>query len=178
MTHHDRPSGSCPTSIGLSENERTSFGTRGCAVYGYPSTGGVLSKEADILDMLFLSISRTERSQRSTNVEEEDKFCNLLRRTGAKWWPSIHYEAEVSIGMRLITEEEAKIFVLGWPADGVGVWVLRFKNEMALPMDFGRLTMALDMEEKIGMMKEYGAEFVEDIEQVEELSWKRRESTS
>ncbi|KAG4434991.1 hypothetical protein IFR05_009516 [Cadophora sp. M221] len=178
MAHHDRPGGSCPTDHCLSKTERTSFGTLGCAVYGYPSTGGVLSKEADILDMLFLSISRTESSQRSPNVEEEDKFCNLLRRTGAKWWPSRDYEAEVLIGMRSITEEEAKIFVLGWPTDGVGVWVLRFKNERVLPRDFGRLAMALDMEEKIGLMKEYGAEFVEDVEQVEELSWKGWESTS
>ena len=76
----------------------------------------------------------------------------------------------MQIGARDITEEEEKMVVFGWPADGVGVWVLRFKNAKELPKDFGRLTLALNMEEKIEMMREYGAQFVEYVTQVEELS--------
>ncbi|KAJ5302323.1 hypothetical protein N7508_007186 [Penicillium antarcticum] len=69
---------------------RQTFGTGpgGCVVYGYPSTGGVLVKEADLLDMLFLSVSRSHESQRSPSLNEEDRFCKLMRRTGAKWWSS------------------------------------------------------------------------------------------
>lgn len=74
---------SCPTNPPESTTERTEFGTRGCIVYCYPSTGGVLIKEANLLDMLFLSLPRSHVSQRSASADEEDRFCNLMRRTGA-----------------------------------------------------------------------------------------------
>ncbi|KAF7164132.1 hypothetical protein CNMCM5623_008822 [Aspergillus felis] len=165
----DRQDVSCPTPPLESTTERTEFGTRGCLVYGYPSTGGVLIKEADLLDMLFLALPRSHVSQRSPSADEEDRFCNLMRRTGATLWPSEEDWIEVQIGMREITEEEEKVLVFGWPADGVGVWVLRFASARQLPRDFGRMRLAMNMEEKIQMMREYGATFVEDITQVEEL---------
>jgi hypothetical protein len=164
------PRYSCPTNPPLSTTERTKFGTtRGCIVYGYPSTGGVLVKEADLLDMLFLSLPRSHVSQRSPSADEEDIFCNLMRRTGATLWPSKEDRIEVLVGMREATEEEEKVLVFGWPGDGVGVWVLRFKSARQMPTDFGRLSLAMNMEEKIQMMREYGATFVEDVTQVEEL---------
>ncbi|KAJ5162787.1 uncharacterized protein N7500_004617 [Penicillium coprophilum] len=155
----------------LSTTERTNFGTGpgGCIVYGYPSTGGVLVKEADLLDMLFLSLSRSHKSQRSPSDDEEDRFCNLMRRTGAKWWSSKEDRLEVRLGAREMTEEEEKVLVFGWPTDGVGVWVLRYESDRQLPKDFGRMSLAMNMDEKIQMMREYGATFAEDVTQVEEL---------
>jgi len=161
---------SCPTDPPESTTERTVFGTRGCDVYGYPSTGGVLIKEADLLDMLFLSLPRSHVSQRSPSADEEDRFCNLMRRTGATWWPSKQDWIEVQLGMREMTEEEEKVLVFGWPTDGVGVWVLRFASAAQMPRDIGRMSLAMNMEEKIQMMREYGATFVEDVTQVEELN--------
>ncbi|BCS30699.1 uncharacterized protein APUU_81002S [Aspergillus puulaauensis] len=160
---------SCPTNPPPSTTERTVFSTEGCVVYGYPSTGGVLRKDADLVDMLFLSLPRPHVSQRSPSADEEDRFCNLLRRTGAGWWPSREDWVEVQIGMREATEEEEKVVVFGWPADGVGVWVLRFASAEQLPRDFGRMRLAINMEEKIQRMREYGAVFIEDVTQVEEL---------
>lgn len=132
---------SCPMLPPLSTTERTKFGTGsgGCVVYGYPSTGGILVKEADLLDMLFLSLSHSHESQRSPSVDEEDGFCNLMRRTGAKWWASREDRLEVRLGAREMTEEEEKVLVLGWPTDGVGVWVLRYESNRQLPKDFGRM---------------------------------------
>jgi uncharacterized protein YifE (UPF0438 family) len=161
--------GSCPRSPPLSTTERTEFGTLGCIVYGYPSTGGVLIKEAGLLDMLFLSLSRFHASQRSLSADEEDRFCNLMRRSGATLWPSKEYWIEVELGAREATEEEEKVLVFGWPTDGAGVWVLRFGSARQMPRGFGRMSLAMNMEEKIQMMKEYGATFVEDVSQVEEL---------
>ncbi|RHZ55477.1 hypothetical protein CDV55_103246 [Aspergillus turcosus] len=123
---------SCPTNPLESTTERTEFGTRGCLVYGYPSTGGVLIKEADLLDMLFLSLPRSHVSKRSPSADEEDRFCNLMRRTGATWWPSKEDWIEVQMGMREITEEEEKVLVFGWPTDGVGVWVLSYNEHLRL----------------------------------------------
>jgi uncharacterized protein YifE (UPF0438 family) len=162
--------GSCPRSPPLSTTERTEFGALGCIVYGYPSTGGVLIKEADLLDMLFLSLSRFHASQRSPSADEEDRFCNLMRRTGATLWPSKEYWIEVELGAREATEEEEeKVLVFCWPTDGVGVWVLRTGSARQMPRDFGRMSLAMNMEEKIQMMREYGATFVEDVAQVEKL---------
>lgn len=166
----DGPQGiSYPTDPPLSTTERTEFDAGGCVIYGYPSTGGVLIKEADLLDMLFLSLPRSHESPRSPSADDEDKFCNLMRRTGATWWPSKRAWIEVQIGSREITEEQEKVVVFGWPTDGVGVWVSRFGSARQLPKDFGRISLAMNMEEKIQMMREYGATFVGDVTQVEEL---------
>ncbi|KAF3403481.1 hypothetical protein F1880_009480 [Penicillium rolfsii] len=160
---------SCPMLPPLPTTERTEFGPQGCIVYGYPSTGGVLVKEADLLDMLFLSLPRSHGSQRSPNADEEDRFCNLMRRTGAKWWSSKEDRLEALIGMRDMTEEEEREVVFGWPTDGVGVWVLRFESAEQFPRDFGKINFVMNMEEKIQIMREYGATFVEDVTQLEEL---------
>ncbi|KAL2851354.1 hypothetical protein BJX68DRAFT_236221 [Aspergillus pseudodeflectus] len=162
--------GSCPPNPPESTTDRTKFGVRGCIVYGYPSTGGVLIKgHVDLVDMLFLSLPRFQVAQRSPSAEEEDRFCNLLRRVGATWWPSKEERIRVDMGSREKTAEEKKVLVFGWPANGVGVWVLRFASDRQVPSDLGRMHYAMNMEERIQIMKEYGAEFVEDVSQVEEL---------
>ena len=138
-------------------------------VYGYPSTGGLLVKEADLLDMLFLSLPRSRRSQRSPNADKEDRFCNLMRRTGATRWRIKEEMLEAQIGIRSMKEEEERRVVFGRPTDGVGVWVLRFESARQRPRDFGKTSFAMNMEEKIQIMREYGTTFVEDVTQVEEL---------
>ena len=153
----------------LSTSKRTDFGQHVCNIYGWPSSGGVLIKTADLVDMLYLSVPRFHTVERSPSAEEEDRFCSLMRRTGATWWASEYEWIKVQIGEREATEEEDKVLVLGWPADGVGVWVLRFRNEDQLPADFARLKYAMNMEEKIQMMKVFGAVFVQDATHLDEL---------
>lgn len=75
----------------------------------------------------------------------------------------------MQLGMREATEEQKKVLVFGRPADGVGVWVLRFADNDQIPRDFGRVKMAMDMEERILRMKEFCAVFVEDVGKVEEI---------
>lgn len=103
-----------PIGPALSTTEQTVFSPGGCVIYGYPSTGGVLIKDGpDLLDMLFLSVPRSHASQRSPSTDEEDRFCNLMRRTGAKFWPSKEEWIAVKIKRRDITEEEEKVMVYG-----------------------------------------------------------------
>ncbi|PYH30552.1 uncharacterized protein BO87DRAFT_462102 [Aspergillus neoniger CBS 115656] len=151
------------------EQDDSACSPGGCLVYGYPSNGGVLIKNADLVDLLFLSLPRFQAVQRASSVDEEDRFCKLLRRTGATWWPSREDELEAALEVREMTEEEKKVLVFGWPADGVGVWVLRFANAEEMPRDFMRISFAMNMEERIQIMREYGATFVEDVSRVEEL---------
>jgi hypothetical protein len=144
---------SCSTDSLLSTIERTKFGTtRGCFVYGYPSTGGVLIKEAGLLVMLFLSLPRSHISQRSPSADEEDRLCNLMRRTSATLWPSKEDWMEVQFGTREATLEEEKVLVFGWPTDEVGVWVLRFGSARQIPGDFWENEFS----------DEYGGEDIDD----------------
>lgn len=68
----------------------------------------------------------------------------------------------------------------GWPADSVGVWIVRLSSDMAdrkmlpddyrkLPTDYGKMKFAISVEERIGVMREFGAKFVEDLSLVKEL---------
>lgn len=165
----DRPFGSCPQSEPLSTTKRTIYGRRGCTVYGWPSTGGVLIKGADIVDLIFLSLDRFHASKRSSNMFEEDRFCAQMRRIGATWWASEQEWMDVLFGMRDATETEKRILEFGWPSNGSGVWVLRYATEREVPKDFGRVRVAVTMDERVEIMREYGANFYEDAGEVKEL---------
>ena len=166
----ENPSGSCPTDYPLSITKCTAFGyLPGCTVYGYPSSGGVLIKESDIVDMQFLSLDRLQPSERSTNIVEEDEFCILMRRLAATWWASEREWIDVQLGERERTELEKRVLIFGWPSDGVGVWMLRFASENELPKDFGRLGMVISMDEKVKVMREYGAPFYNNANDIKEL---------
>ena len=77
---------------------------------------------------------------------------------------------DVQLRLREPTLQESRVITYGWPIDGGGVWVLQFESESRIPRDFGRLRLAMNMEERIATMREYGAIFVQDIAQVEEPS--------
>jgi hypothetical protein len=168
---------SCPVQTYPRITSRTLFTPNGCIIYGHPSTGGILVKsKANILDMDFLSLPRIHAVERSYDSAEEDAFCKRLRRAGATWWQYDH-EWLYNIGNyddERVTDEQKRIMVYGWPADGRGVWVLKYEQADDLPNDFGKVRMAADMEEKIEAMKALGAKFVADPDEVEELRYPAR----
>ena len=47
--------------------------------------------------------------------------------------------------------------------------MLRFVSEREVLSDFGRLGMAISMDERVEVMKEYGAVFYEDPDEVQEF---------
>ena len=52
------------------------FGKGGCALFGWPSSRGVLIKEsANIVDLEFLSVNRLKARSSSINAVEKDVFC-------------------------------------------------------------------------------------------------------
>ncbi|KAJ5429021.1 hypothetical protein N7491_006037 [Penicillium cf. griseofulvum] len=80
---------SCSRLPPLSTTERTTFGTGpgGCVVYGYPSTGGVLVKKADLLGMLFYrSPALMSRSALLVSTKKTDSVisCDGLVPSGGR----------------------------------------------------------------------------------------------
>ncbi len=96
--------------------KRTEFGTVGCTVYAWPSTGGVLIKGGvDIVEMEYLGLARLRSSSRSPSQDDEDCFCDWLRTIGAKWWSSEEDYIKALLGWELKTAEEGHEVVFGWP---------------------------------------------------------------
>ncbi|TGO19924.1 hypothetical protein BTUL_0002g01730 [Botrytis tulipae] len=165
---------------------RSIFNTIGCTVYGYPSTGGIFIKDnANTVDMNFLSLTRLYPTQRSHDPIEEDEFCVLMRKVGAIWWSSERHHAirwtfldddcqEVGVTSSMLANAQKRNLIFGWPTDGEGVWVLRYDTHEGmknlLPRDLGRINLAVDMDERVEIMREYDATFYEDEQDVEELS--------
>jgi len=92
-----------------------------------------------------------------------------MRRVGATWWASEQEWVDVELGVRERTEVEGKVLVFGWLSDGVGVWALPFGSEREVPRDFGRVGLAVSMDERVRVMREYGAVYDEDVGGLEEL---------
>lgn len=187
MRYYDEPEfPSQPTTI------RSFFSNKGCHIHGHPSTGGILIKHsADLVDLQYLSLPRLTSTSRSPDATEEDAFCERLRRLGASWWTDEasflrafhgqnHYdegryhphEAPAPMENEAMNEKRARrSLTFGWPADGVGVWVEKFIPCFIWRQGHSRqLDFALSMEERIGVMREFGAEFVEDVGMVRELN--------
>jgi hypothetical protein len=173
---------------------RTYFNGDGCHIHGHPSTGGILIKHsADLVDLLYLSLPRLKPTSRSADAADEDAFCERLRRLGASWWQDeatflrafhgkeaydedryLPHERPASMVNEAANEKRARRnLIVGWLADGVGVWISRrqhVRHWYAMSGSGQRLRFALSMEERIMVMQESGAEFVEDAEMVRELN--------
>lgn len=168
-------------------NVRSYFSQTACHIHGHPSSGGILIKRsANLVDLQFLSLPRNISTYKSENANEEDAFCDRMRRIGATWWESEAVFLRALVGedtydgdpaddekdpvVRAANKARAqRIVTFGWPTDSFGVWVLRFKKGMKRPTDYGKTEFATNMEERIELMKQFGAEFVEDLSQVKEL---------
>ncbi len=76
----------------------------------------------------------------------------------------------MQFGIREGTELESRQLIFGWPMNGEGVWLLRYDNERDVPDDFGKVSMAIGMDERCRVMKHYGAPFHVYPETVNELT--------
>jgi hypothetical protein len=168
-------------------NVRSFFSQTACHIHGHPSSGDILIKRsANLVDLQFLSLPRNISTYRSENADEEDAFCDLMRRIGATWWESEAVFRRALVGedaydgdpaedekdpvVRAANKARAQRFVtFGWPTDGVGVWVLRFERRVRRPTDYGKMGFATSMRGRIELIKQFSAEFVEDLSQVKEL---------
>ena len=149
--------------------KRLTFGRGGCTVFGWPSSGGMLRKSVDAVELEYLGLDRFQESTRSQTPAEEDAFCQKMRKLGAKWWRNEEHYFDVLLGELEMTEEEAVQLEVGWPAAG-GVWVLRSQSKRTLPKDIGQIHMALNMEERCRVIEKLGGKFYVNPEDCPDLA--------
>lgn len=149
-------------------NNRVQFTLQGAIARGWPSTGGMLLKPVDAVELDHLGLSRFKNSPRSSDPAEEDRFCQRLLRLGGAWWASESHYKNMPNVIGNESDEEPQL-EMGWPVLG-GVWVLKIVIERNRPSDFGKVHMAFNMEERCRVLEELGATFYADPEQCEDLN--------
>ncbi|KAJ8067978.1 hypothetical protein OCU04_003558 [Sclerotinia nivalis] len=132
---------------------RNIFHTRGCTIYGFPSSGGIFIKEnADIVDMNVLSLDCFHPIQRSPDPIVEDEFVLRCEKSGQ-------------------SGEEGYII-----ARGNG---LLQSMEHLLQRDFETIKMAVIMDERLEVMRDFGVVFYdkeeEDVEELGDEYWNARD---
>lgn len=147
---HDPPQ---PTS-------RTTWGSRGAMVRGWPSTGGLyIATPCYGVELDFLGLDRFHESPRSEDPAEEDAFCKRLRMIGASWFANEREYAEADL--RGYGPNAPRPLVLGWP-EGGGVWVLRVNEREAVERGLGRIQNAYNMEERCRVIEQLGGTYFAD----------------
>lgn len=95
-------------------------------VYGYPPSGGVLTRSVDALELVHLGLDRFSNARRSWDIFKEDKFCDDLRYIGAEWWPYREACSCPCVDHIDIVAWRVRIET-GWPETG-GVWVMEYPS--------------------------------------------------
>ena len=141
----------------------------GPMVYGYPSSGGVLIRDARTVELLHLELDRFKEAKRSLNTAEEDAFCKKLVQIGATWWAGKGEWLDAVLGEG-DTAKMANRVETGWPSSGRGVWVLEYpKNDREMRMGASLLNCCLNMDERCKMIQELGGIFYSDADACETL---------
>jgi hypothetical protein len=114
---------SCPPQT--YDNSKRYEPLRGHVAYGYPSSGGILIKAFNAVELLHLNLDRFKEAKRSSDPANEDEFCKRFRNIGTVWWPSEGdcVNAELGEGD---SGKTTKVGETGWPSSENGVWVLKY----------------------------------------------------
>ncbi|KAK8033513.1 hypothetical protein PG991_002911 [Apiospora marii] len=153
---------------------RTIFHNSGCAVWAYPSVGGVVHGFFTAVQLKQLGLSNMEEANRSDNSDEEDRLSVAILRQGAHWWPRWGLYLRHKSKMRTIPYDfhfPPSIHV-AYPTSGKGVWVLKcsedrewgdeddFLKPLLPPVPEGlgpRRNLALTADEECEALKHFGA---------------------
>ncbi|KAK7926916.1 hypothetical protein PG985_003914 [Apiospora marii] len=165
---------------------RTRFGASGCAVWAYPSVGGVVYGFFTAVQLKQLGLSNIEEANRSDNSDDEDRLSVAILQQGAHWWPRWGLYLRHKSKMRTIPYDfhfPPSIHV-AYPMSGNGVWVLKCSEDRewgdeddflkpslpTVPEGLGpRRNLALTADEECEALKYFGATFYESPDQCEDL---------
>ncbi|PGH04552.1 hypothetical protein AJ80_08496 [Polytolypa hystricis UAMH7299] len=137
-------------------------------VYGWPSTGGEISRSLSLAEVLYLGLDRFHEAYKAEDPAEEDEFCRKLRNLGAEWWESQTARSNAVFGEadEAAIEKAHTRIETGWPSSWKGVWVIKWHTERdywALrEKKLGRLELALNMDERCAIIESMGGQYFED----------------
>lgn len=169
-------------------NVRTEFLPLACKTTAYPSSGGIMLGYFSAVEMAYLGLSRTKPANRSRDPAEEDDLALRMLRLGAHWWPSWDLYArhqEQIIDGTPYDFHFPPIVNVGYPSSGKGAWVFLFSADQRTwdeedgrrpslgrkPDGWeGRIKMALTMDERCEILKDFGATFYENVDDCEDIS--------
>ncbi|CZR66054.1 uncharacterized protein PAC_15955 [Phialocephala subalpina] len=134
-------------------------------VRGYPSTGKVMQKLVDGVEMEYLGLNRFRIADRSHIKDEEDEFCRKLLRLGANIWQNeAHYQSWAQDPERDgIMQHE-----IGYPSSG-GMWLLKRKDLGEQDERLAMLRVCFTMDERCWVLKRLGAKFYRSIEECRKI---------
>ncbi|PGG99366.1 hypothetical protein AJ79_08560 [Helicocarpus griseus UAMH5409] len=131
----------------------------------WPSTGGIWVSSLHPVEVQYLSIDRFSVVERSSEQEEEDRFCQMLRIFGASWWDlspdRITYDFPTALPrpIKPLIEIKRKTCV---KEDG---YLILDTFDRAVPLPdrlMGELRLTLNMKERCDVLNKWGAVFCED----------------
>lgn len=171
-------------------NMRTQSLCQPCKTVAYPSAGGIVLGFFSAVELIYLNISRTETTKRSTDPAEEDDLATRMLKLGAYWWPSwevyARHQAQINDN---ITYDYLfpPVLNVGYPqmSSGGGVWVLKFSADQQtwdpedmrkpylerMPEDWpGSMDLVMTMDERCAVLKRFGATFYEKVEDCPDIA--------
>ncbi|KAI0965229.1 hypothetical protein F4678DRAFT_476789 [Xylaria arbuscula] len=151
---------------------RTIPGPYNCEVLAYPSTGGVVIARLLGVELEWLGIPPTSPAleQLPDDQDGEDAFALNLMRLGGRWWPSLKFEAlhdsqycpygyHYPPDLHVAYLKQAVIVVKTFPA----ACNERLPEDAPRkPDDWSRLAACRTMEERWGVLKDFGATEYDD----------------
>lgn len=147
---------------------RTAFGSGGTLVFGWPSTGGVwvhTNCYGVELDFLGLDRFQVSETQRVSDPDAEDAFCQRLDKIGARF-----YATERDYNAWSLQRDRRPTLWVGWPGrvpeDGsFALWVSPCEGA---EKGTARIRNAFDMAERVEAIKSLGGRFYQRWEDVKE----------
>ncbi|KAL9620540.1 MAG: hypothetical protein Q9160_004901 [Pyrenula sp. 1 TL-2023] len=166
---------------------RTEFLPNACKTIAYPSSGGIVLGHFTAIEVEYLNLSRLEPAKRSSDPAEEDDLALRMLHLGAHWWPSwsvfAYHSARIAEGIPYDFHFPPNVQV-GYPSSGEGLWVFKFSADEQTweeederkpylarkPDDWNaRIMMALTMDERCEVLKQFNATFYEKIEDCKDI---------
>jgi len=151
---------------------RCAFGSIYAFAHAYPSQGGLVYGIFTGVELDWLGLSRSNKSQPSEDPHEEDEFAYKILRLGARWWKSkSFYEwryRQAWKGTFPWPDSYPPILHVAYPSSG-GIWVYRQFSKDNTPDEYAKVIMARNMDERGEALKEFGAEFYADIDECPDI---------
>ncbi|KAI9714799.1 MAG: hypothetical protein M1820_000088 [Bogoriella megaspora] len=157
-----------------SSTDRAHFGGFFTSVRCWPSKGGIVAHDTcSIFEVNFLGLDplNTTPSNRDSDPEEEDRFCNRLRMIGGR---SSKTESAYNSYSIVVGSRDTWDVWLGWPGEKgregkEGVWVLKLNHVDGRFKGAGRIRNMSTMGDRCKAIEMLGGQFYKDYQDVEDL---------